>query len=45
MQRALLKSFLAEVETQEPSPRFGNRSLSYSGNDTETPKHFILQVL
>jgi hypothetical protein len=43
MQRAPLKSFLAEVETQEASPRFGNRSLSYSCNDTETPKHFILQ--
>jgi hypothetical protein len=25
-------------------PRFGNRSLDYSGNDTETPKDFILQV-
>jgi hypothetical protein len=25
-------------------PRLGNRSLGYSGNDTETPKNFILQV-
>jgi hypothetical protein len=26
------------------SSRFSNRSLDYSGNDTETPKDFILQV-